>query len=216
MTDFVLRENCGFAVAGLGDIRGRIDAMTDAEYAEMRRNAIRVGTEMRRGDHIRAAVEKVLKKLQQTEDSADIADDSVAAASGNALIIFTREPEPGKTKTRLMPYFSPNECAELHRFASGYPVCILINSAGFGVWGEFPEVSLRDEMKMLDVNVRAVHILTKLFLNDLLLRGSGYIMNVSSAAAFMPWGNFSGSASRRSVSGLRTFLLQQSSMTTYV
>ncbi len=80
----------------------------------------------------------------------------------------------------------PEECAELHRFASGYPVCILINSAGFGVWGEFPEVSLRDEMKMLDVNVRAVHILTKLFLNDLLLRGSGYIMNVSSAAAFMP------------------------------
>ena len=33
----------------------------------------------------------------------------------NALIIFTREPEPGKTKTRLMPYFSEEKCAELHR-----------------------------------------------------------------------------------------------------
>ncbi|MBQ6440538.1 MAG: TIGR04283 family arsenosugar biosynthesis glycosyltransferase [Mogibacterium sp.] len=33
----------------------------------------------------------------------------------NALIVFTREPEPGKTKTRLMPYFSPEQCAELHR-----------------------------------------------------------------------------------------------------
>ena len=32
-----------------------------------------------------------------------------------ALIIFTREPEPGYTKTRLMPYFSAEKCAELHR-----------------------------------------------------------------------------------------------------
>lgn len=38
-----------------------------------------------------------------------------ANSSGNALIVFTREPEPGKTKTRLMPYFSPEQCAELHR-----------------------------------------------------------------------------------------------------
>lgn len=35
--------------------------------------------------------------------------------SRNALIVFTREPEPGRTKTRLMPYFSPEQCAELHR-----------------------------------------------------------------------------------------------------
>ena len=33
-------------------------------------------------------------------------------SSGNALIIFTREPEPGMTKTRLMPYFSAEKCAE--------------------------------------------------------------------------------------------------------
>lgn len=36
-------------------------------------------------------------------------------SSRNALIVFTREPEPGKTKTRLMPYLSPEQCAELHR-----------------------------------------------------------------------------------------------------
>ena len=34
--------------------------------------------------------------------------------SKNALIIFTREPVPGKTKTRLMPYLSPQQCADLH------------------------------------------------------------------------------------------------------
>ena len=30
------------------------------------------------------------------------------------LILFTRIPVPGKTKTRLMPYFSPKQCAQLH------------------------------------------------------------------------------------------------------
>ncbi len=32
----------------------------------------------------------------------------------NVIIVFTREPEAGKTKTRLMPYFSPEQCAHLH------------------------------------------------------------------------------------------------------
>lgn len=42
-----------------------------------------------------------MEKLQQAE-------------SKKALIIFTRVPEPGKTKTRLMPYFTPKQCAKLH------------------------------------------------------------------------------------------------------
>lgn len=43
------------------------------------------------------------------------------AQQNNALIIFTREPVPGKTKTRLMPYFTGEECAELHkRFLMDY------------------------------------------------------------------------------------------------
>ena len=32
-----------------------------------------------------------------------------------AVIVFTRVPIPGQTKTRMMPYFSPEECAKLHR-----------------------------------------------------------------------------------------------------
>ena len=31
-----------------------------------------------------------------------------------ALILFTRVPIPGMTKTRLMPFLSGKECAELH------------------------------------------------------------------------------------------------------
>lgn len=32
----------------------------------------------------------------------------------NAIILFTRVPEEGKTKTRMMPYLSPEECVALH------------------------------------------------------------------------------------------------------
>ena len=46
-------------------------------------------------------------------------------------------------------------------------VKILINNAGFGAFGLFAETPLETELNMLDLNVRAVHILTKLFLLDL-------------------------------------------------
>ena len=40
------------------------------------------------------------------------------------------------------------------------------------------------ELNMINVNITAVHILTKLFLKDFVKRDSGYILNVSSSAAF--------------------------------
>lgn len=108
MADYVQHEKCGFAVSDLAEIQGRIAEMTDAEYGEMVRNAVRVGTEMRRGDHIRAAVERAMQKVREQEAGLK------QTSNDRALIIFTREPEPGRTKTRLMPYLSPEDCAELH------------------------------------------------------------------------------------------------------
>ncbi|MBQ0004749.1 MAG: TIGR04283 family arsenosugar biosynthesis glycosyltransferase [Clostridiales bacterium] len=49
----------------------------------------------------------------------------IKSNNDNALIIFSREPLPGKTKTRLMPYYSPEQCAELHRaFLKDYKMII--------------------------------------------------------------------------------------------
>ncbi len=62
---------------------------------------------------------------------------------------------------------------------------ILINNAGFGLFGDFVETDLDRELEMIEVNVRAVHILTKLFLRDFSKRNSGYILNVASSAGFM-------------------------------
>ena len=65
-------------------------------------------------------------------------------------------------------------------------VDILINNAGFGLFGEFDDTSLVKEMDMIDINIRAVHVLTKLYLSDMLKRDSGKILNVASIAGFMP------------------------------
>ena len=65
------------------------------------------------------------------------------------------------------------------------PVHILINNAGFGAFGHFWEVPLETELNMIDLNIRAVHILTKLFLADFRARDNGYILNVASSAGFL-------------------------------
>lgn len=63
---------------------------------------------------------------------------------------------------------------------------ILVNNAGFGLFGEFSELDLKEELDMINLNIIGLHILTKLFLNDFIKKDSGYIMNVSSSAAFQP------------------------------
>ena len=62
---------------------------------------------------------------------------------------------------------------------------ILINNAGFGLFGTFAETNLDRELEMIDLNIKAYHILTKLFLKDFIKRDSGYILNVCSSAGFM-------------------------------
>ena len=62
---------------------------------------------------------------------------------------------------------------------------ILINNAGFGLFGDFIKTDLDTELNMIDVNIKAPHILTKLFLQDFVKKDKGYILNVASSAGFM-------------------------------
>ncbi len=65
-------------------------------------------------------------------------------------------------------------------------VDVFINNAGFGVFGDMSSTDLDLELKMIDTNIKAVHTLLKLFSNEFKKRGSGYILNVASLAAFFP------------------------------
>ena len=65
-------------------------------------------------------------------------------------------------------------------------VDILINNAGFGTFGRFTETDLEKEVNMINTNVTAVHVLTKLYLKDMIAKNAGHILNVASIAGFMP------------------------------
>lgn len=65
-------------------------------------------------------------------------------------------------------------------------VDLIINNAGFGVFGKFLETDLEKELNLIDLNIKAYHVLTKLFLKDMVERDSGRILNVASSAAFEP------------------------------
>ncbi|MBQ3842745.1 MAG: SDR family oxidoreductase [Ruminiclostridium sp.] len=94
-----------------------------------------------------------------------------------------------KVKVLCHDLSDADECRQLYEEVEKANIDILINNAGFGVFGKFTETDLDSELKMLDVNIRAVHILTKLFLQKFEKRNYGYILNVASLAGFMagPW-----------------------------
>ncbi len=79
-----------------------------------------------------------------------------------------------------------DNCIKLHKMLKKENIDILINNAGFGDAGNFSETSLNKELNMIDLNIKAYHILTKLFLQDFIKRDYGRILNVASMAGFMP------------------------------
>lgn len=91
-----------------------------------------------------------------------------------------------KTKTEIisMDLADAENCIELYKKVGD--IDILINNAGFGTCGNFTDTDLITELNMIATNVCAVHTLTKLFLSDMKNKNSGYILNVSSIAGFLP------------------------------
>lgn len=84
-----------------------------------------------------------------------------------------------------------NQVFKLYEKVKKYNIDILVNNAGFGVFGKFDETDLNRELEMMSVNVRAFHILFKLFLRDFKKRDFGYILNTASMAGFLPGPSFS-------------------------
>lgn len=96
----------------------------------------------------------------------------------------------GEIETRLTPIVADlsveSECHRIFDTVRDSDIDIVINNAGFGLLGEFSKADLSREMQMIDVNCRAPHILTKLFLAKFLEENKGYILNVCSVGGFMP------------------------------
>lgn len=79
-------------------------------------------------------------------------------------------------------------CMKLYEEVKDEDIDVVINNAGFGLAGEFTDTKLEKEMDMIDLNIKAVHTLTKCFLTDFAKKDKGYILNIASIAGLQPGG----------------------------
>ena len=75
---------------------------------------------------------------------------------------------------------------KLYDFCKDKDIDLVVNNAGFGLFGEFDEIPVDKDTELIKVNVIALNTLTKLFLRDFKKKNSGRILNVASSAGFMP------------------------------
>jgi len=117
----------------------------------------------------------------------------ILATKGYDLILVARDEEKlnslknelnANVKLITMDLSIENNCKKLH--AENPDIDLLINNAGFGDCGNFTHTSLDKEINMINTNIIAYHILTKLYLIDMKKINKGHILNVASIAGFMP------------------------------
>lgn len=117
----------------------------------------------------------------------------ILSTKGYELILVARDKEKLKTlqkeletssKIITMDLSNIENCKKLH--AENPDIDLLINNAGFGDCGNFSYTSLDKEISMINTNITAYHILTKLYLIDMKKINKGHILNVASIAGFMP------------------------------
>jgi hypothetical protein len=96
------------------------------------------------------------------------------------------------TECIVMPADLTNmdDCKMLADSIKEKPVAFFINNAGFGDCGEFVETDLSKDLDMIDLNVKALHYLTKRVLRQFKRQGGGYLLNVASSAGIIPAGPY--------------------------
>ena len=82
-----------------------------------------------------------------------------------------------------------DNCYKLYNNVKDEKIDVVINNAGFGLFGNYTETDLSTELNMIDLNVKCLHVLTKLFVND---KNVKYILNVASSAGLTKGGPLMG------------------------
>jgi short-subunit dehydrogenase len=105
-----------------------------------------------------------------------------------ALAKELRERHGVEVHTLAMSLSEPEAAQALHARVAGLglEIDVLVNNAGFGVFGEFLAVPWEREREMLQLDVLAVVHLSKLFGAEMVRRGRGWILQVASIGAYQP------------------------------
>jgi len=108
----------------------------------------------------------------------------LTARNGGRLEQIAAELKPAVVRVIATDLSLPDAPFEIHREVS--KVDVLVNNAGFGVFGKFAGTPLSEELGMMQVNMTALVALTKLYLPGMIAARNGKILNVASTAAFQP------------------------------
>ena len=108
----------------------------------------------------------------------------VVARSGDKLNLLKKQV---KTNVNIYEYDLSivDNCYKLYDMVKDEGIGIVINNAGFGAYGNYEVNNLDIELNMIELNIKALHILTKLFINNDSVKR---ILNVASSAGLMKGG----------------------------
>jgi uncharacterized protein len=121
-----------------------------------------------------------------------------ASKGGNLVLVARNKSKLDELKTELENQYKisvytigkdlslANAAQEVYNETSQQKIQVdyLINNAGFGDFGMFVETDWNKELQMINLNITTLTQFTKLYLQDMVARKSGRIMNVASTAAF--------------------------------
>jgi short-subunit dehydrogenase len=82
-----------------------------------------------------------------------------------------------------------DNCYKLYDEVKDMDIDILVNGAGFGLFGNTWETDLDRELNMINLNVVALHVLTKLFLKDMIKKDKGYILCTRNPISYYWYGH---------------------------
>lgn len=112
--------------------------------------------------------------------------DLILVARNRNKLLKLKKLLPVKVKVIAADLSDPENAKRIYYVCRSIRVDLLINNAGIGDVGPFDKTSLEKELGLINLNVTALHILTKLFYRRFVCEGGGTILNVSSSAAFYP------------------------------
>ena len=112
---------------------------------------------------------------------SSIGYDLIIVARNRKKLISLEEQIPTSVEIYDYDLSDSNNCYKLYDDIKDKKIDIVINNAGFGLFGDYQESNLETELNMIDLNVKCLHILTKLFVNN---KDVKYILNVASSAGF--------------------------------